>query len=236
MKNSLKFMVYIWFLLLCNKSFATDVMLNGKKITVYFNDGDTFKVLDGEYKNKRARIEGFNSLENYGPVHSFANASKDFLYQMSNLASEHARSGTWNCSLKDEKDTYGRLLVVCDDLAHSLIKNGLAHAFSIDSSSAKESYVRLQKEAIENKVGMWKFGAPNYIITSLHSKDENGKSTYNRVISTIDGSTKEWKHDSVYSTCENVCLENENSCMIYVAFNQRYGDYKPECLLTKSKK
>ena len=234
MKNCLK--IICLFFLLSYKSFATDVILNGKKVSVYFNDGDTFKVLDGKYKNKRARIDGFNSLENYGPVHSFADATKEYLYEMSNNASKHARSGSWNCSLKDGKDTYGRLLVVCDDLAHSLIINGLAHAFSIDNSSAKSSYVQLQKQAIANKVGMWKFGAPEYIVTSLHSKDENGKDTYNRVISTNDGHTREWKHNDVYKTCETVCLKDEKSCMVYVAFNQRYGDYKPECLLTKSKK
>ncbi len=215
------------------------VILNGKEALVYFNDGDTFKVLDGEYKNKRARINGFNTLENYGPVHSFKNASQNFLYENSQAASQHARAGRWNCSLDGNNDTYGRLLVTCDDLALSLIKNGFAHAFSMDVSSAKASYIAMQKEAISKNMGMWKFGAPEYIITSLHSADENSskksrlKETYNRAISTLDGHTKEWKHQEVYKTCENVCFETTGSCMVYVPFMQRYGDHRPSCLLSR---
>jgi endonuclease YncB( thermonuclease family) len=203
--------------------------IDGVRTKVFFNDGDTFKILEGDYEKISARIAGFNTLENYGPVHEWMGMSVEDLYGVSQDATKWARSGTWHCESMDEEDSYGRLLVVCDDLAVSLIAEGLAHAYSIDSDPAPKSYIKAQQVAQELALGMWAQGVPQYIITSLHSASERGNQHYNRVIATDDGSTKEWQHNEHYDTCERVCYQ-PNTCMIYVPFGNRYGNGRAECL------
>ena len=46
----------------------TKVILNGKAVPVHFNDGDTFSVQAGEYKDASARLAGFNTLESIAPT------------------------------------------------------------------------------------------------------------------------------------------------------------------------
>ena len=214
-----------------------NIFLNGEITEVYFNDGDTFKVLHGELKGARSRIAGFNTLESYGPVHQWKEATVNYLFGIANAATEHARNGGWHCQVSDKKDIYGRILASCDDLAVSLIEKGLAHTFTMDSKPGKSEYLAAQHRSQENKLGMWKHGVPEYIITSLHSIDESRnkendqkRRAYNRLISSNDGHTQKWTHRDVYGTCENVCIENENSCMVYVPFRIRYGNNKPGCL------
>lgn len=209
---------------------TTTVLLDNEEVTVNFNDGDTFKVLDGKHARARVRIGGFNALEAYGPVHQFANSSAEYLYQTSKKATEMARNGSWTCTLEKGKDSYGRLLAICDDLAIDLIKHGLAHAYSVDENPATAEYLAAQETAQKAKKGMWKYGVPSFIITSLHSADENVSNTYNRLISTQDGRSEKWFHNDNYETCEVVCVE-EDSCMTYVPFGQRYGSARPECLM-----
>lgn len=230
------------FLMLCFTAFSviakqehapnSEAYLNGVKTLVRFNDGDTFKILDGKYKNKRVRIAGFNALESYGPVHEWLGNDAQTLYENSKLATIQAQNGTWHCDLDTKHDTYGRLLATCDDLALALIDKGLAHAYSVDENRADENYLNHQRQAQANKIGMWKHGVPTLIITSLHSSDEgSGRNNYNRAISTIDGHSEKIYHQEIYGTCQKVCLDNENSCMTYVPFNARYGKHRPECLL-----
>ena len=38
------------------------VVVNGMMSPVYFNDGDTFRVLSGQLSGTKARLEGFNTL------------------------------------------------------------------------------------------------------------------------------------------------------------------------------
>ena len=49
----------------------TKVVVNGLMSPVYFNDGDTFRVLSGQLSGTKARLEGFNTLESFGPVHQW---------------------------------------------------------------------------------------------------------------------------------------------------------------------
>lgn len=193
---------------------------------VYFNDGDTFKII-GEKSS--ARIAGFNTLENYGPVHQWNGMSTLDLFDLAQEATKQARDGEWHCTLQDEEDSYGRILVECDDLALYLLEQGLAHAYSVNQTPAKKSYLRAQAYAQQNHLGMWAKGVPDFIITSLHSAHEPGRSHYNRLISTKDGRTKQWAHDTVYNDCDLVCYE-EKSCMVYVSFHHRYGKNRAECL------
>ncbi|MCA9508751.1 MAG: thermonuclease family protein [Myxococcales bacterium] len=224
----------------------TIVKINNETSQVYFNDGDTFKVLDGKYKNERVRIIGFNTLESYGPIHQWENSAPEELYDVAVQATQMARNGSWSCKLEKNSDIYGRLLAQCDDLAKSLIESGLAHAYSAKKKSANKEYLAWQKKAQENRLGMWKKGIPKFIITSLHSVDENIKNqktstlqitrreNYNRLISTEDGHTEKMFHSEKYSSCQKICLE-ENSCMIYVHYRQRYGKNRPDCLLAEQK-
>lgn len=213
----------------------SSMTLEGKKTSVSFNDGDTFKVRDGEFKGSRARVVGFNAPETYGPIHSWAKASGEYLYGISQEATQVAKNGTWNCTLEKGQDAYGRLLAKCDDLARALISMGLAHAYSIDSKPALKGYLAHQKKAQEAETGMWKYGVPDYILTSLHSADEGAKKTYDRAISTSDGSSRLIKHDEIRKPCQKVCIDMGSSCMVFVPFNQRYGANKPECLYVKPK-
>lgn len=212
---------------------STEVTINGEKAMVYFNDGDTFKVLDGSLKQSRVRVIGINTLESYGPVHQWANSSTAYLFEMANLATQMAQVGPWNCTTEKDKDVYGRLLATCDDLALALISAGVAHAYSIDSEPAKRSYLAKQRLAQRARAGVWKNGVPDFIITSLHSADEGSAEPYNRLISTQDGHTRKWNHRDNYATCETVCLDDDKSCMVYVPFGQRYGSRRPDCLLGK---
>lgn len=218
---------------------TTKISLDGKETEVFFNDGDTLKILDGKYKNKRVRISGFNTPESYGPVHEWEGNNPIELYEIANLATKEARDGTWTCVLQKGKDTYGRLLATCDDLAKALIEKGLAHAYSVDENPADQNYLTYQSKAQKNKVGMWRDGIPKFIITSLHSITERQKisnkgpqATYNRLIDTKTGATEKMYHEQEYATCQKVCLEQDNSCMVYVPFEIRYGSKRPDCLQT----
>jgi micrococcal nuclease len=218
------------------KNFETETLitLNGEAAKVRFIDGDTFTILDGPFKQSRVRVTGINSLEVYGPVHQWSTNSPEFFFHISQQSTTLAKKGRWHCSLGQERDGYDRLLAQCDDLALALISAGLAHAYSIDSSSAKEPYLAKQRSAQAAKTGMWKYGKPDFIITSLHSAHEGAERTYNRTISTHDGHSERWYHHDNYATCQKVCLAHEDSCMIYVPFQQRYGTLRPKCLLLRN--
>ena len=44
---------------------ASQVFLNGVPTPVFFNDGDSFRILEGPLKGTKARLAGFNTLESY---------------------------------------------------------------------------------------------------------------------------------------------------------------------------
>ena len=187
----------------------TRVNLNGRDYPVFFNDGDSFRVLQGDLKGSKARLAGFNTLESYGPVHSWGDWTTKELYVVAKLGTKNAQNGVWKCTSDMAKDTYGRILWHCPDLAEDQIRKGLAHALSITSESARTSYVEAQKEAIENKAGIWAHGIPEYVLTSIHSVDERSgdRPAYNRLVSVVDGHSLKWKHRDVYDECQNVCWE-----------------------------
>lgn len=183
------------------------VRINGVATPVYFNDGDTFRIIEGEFRGMPARLAGFNTLESYGPTHQWGDWTYKELYVNSKQATNHARRGFWSCDLDPtEKDGYGRVLAICRDLALAQIRKGLAHAYSIGEPSPME-YIKAQREAIVKRRGMWAKGVPPMVLTSLHSADERLDSTgnYNRLISSLDGLSAKWSHQNVYSECEAVC-------------------------------
>ena len=185
----------------------TKVYINGKPVPVFFNDGDSFRVLGGSYQGTKARLAGYNTLESYGPVHSWGDWTEKEMYVIAKMATLHARKGVWHCETDGKTDTYGRMLLWCEDLATELVREGYAHAMSIDDEPGKPVLVEAQKEAIANRRGLWSHGVPKFILTSLHSAEEDvdGHGTYNRLISSEDAHSVKWKHTNRYSECDKVC-------------------------------
>lgn len=185
----------------------TKVILNGKAVPVYFNDGDSFRVLAGEYKDAKARLSGYNTLESYGPVHSWGTWTAHELYVIAKMGTYNGRDGVWECETDGGTDTYGRILVWCPKLAEDQIRRGYAHVMSIDDNPGRPELIEAQREAISSRRGIWAHGVPDFILTSLHSKEEDvdGHGTYNRLISTADGHSVKWRHDTRYKECDRVC-------------------------------
>jgi len=185
------------------------VVVNGMMSPVYFNDGDTFRVLSGQLSGTKARLEGFNTLESFGPVHQWGEWSFRELYVNAKTATLHARRGIWRCSWDKRVDGYGRGLFKCPELAVHMIRSGMAHAMTITAEPSPELYLTAQRDAIKHRRGMWANGIPKYVLTSLHSVDErpNQNWAYNRLVSTHDGHSERWIHGETYGECDKVCVE-----------------------------
>lgn len=189
---------------------AAQVFINGKPSAVYFNDGDSFRVLKGKYRGTKARLAGFNTLESHGPVHQWGSWHRKELYHLAKMATLHARNGVWHCETDGETDTYGRMLLWCPDLAEAQIRKGFAHAMTVTDDPADKKLLAAQREAIAAKRGIWAHGVPELILTSLHSVEEDvsGRGTYNRLVSSTDGHSIKWKHQNRYEECSRICLRS----------------------------
>lgn len=185
----------------------TKVILNGKPVPVHFNDGDTFRMLSGEYKDSSARLAGYNTLESYGPVHVWGGWTAKELFVLAKMGTYNARDGVWECETDGATDSYGRLLAWCPKLAEDQVRKGYAHVMSVDDQPGRPELIAAQKEAIAARRGIWAHGVPDFVLTSLHSKEEDvdGKGTYNRLVSTVDGHSVKWRHDTRYAECDRVC-------------------------------
>lgn len=185
----------------------TRVFINGQLMPVHFNDGDSFRVQAGELSGIQCRLGGFNTLESFGPGHQWGDWHPYELYINAKQATTNARRGTWHCFGDGTRDGYGRLLLDCPDLAISHISQGLAHAYNVDDNPSRAEYLRAQHDAIRNRRGMWAHGVPDYIMTSIHSADEDPSREwhYNRLVSTHDGHSESMRHRETYSECTWVC-------------------------------
>lgn len=183
------------------------VILNGKLTQVTFNDGDSFRVLAGPQSGAKARLAGYNTPESYGPVHSWGTWTEKELYVMAKMATAHARRGIWECETDGKTDTYGRLLVHCPGLSEDLVRRGLAHVLTVGDEPGDPKLVEAQREAMAARRGLWSHGVPEFILTSIHSAEEDtdGTGTYNRLVSTEDGHSVKWKHQNRYAECSKVC-------------------------------
>lgn len=221
-----------------NAQSASLVFLNDKAASVTFNDGDSFRVLEGPYASTGARLMGFNTLESHGPVHSWGGWTTKEMFALAKLATGNARRGVWNCkdvctfgkelsavvkglsnkelpklerceSDSPATDGYGRILWICMDLAIDQIRHGYAHAMTVSEEPAFGPLLKAQHEAIHYRRGMWAKGVPTYIVTSSHSSlaGEGRDRTYNRLVNTVDGHSKNWYHDDKYAECQPVCHE-----------------------------
>ncbi len=186
----------------------TRVILNGKTVPVSFNDGDSFRIHAGTYSGAQARLAGFNTLESHGPVHQWGTWTLKEMYVLAKMAMYEGRRGTWTCTTDGKADTYGRILLNCPDLAKALVRKGLAHAMTVDDKPANAELLKVQHEAIQERRGMWAHGVPPFVLTSLHSVEEDttGEGTYNRLVSTEDGHSLKWKHTDKYDECAKICF------------------------------
>ncbi|MEC8023445.1 MAG: hypothetical protein VX223_05885 [Myxococcota bacterium] len=181
------------------------VFLNGVPTPVYFNDGDSFRVLSGALAGSRARLAGFNTLESYGRAHQWGTWTRTELAHYATLGTLNARRGVWHCTSDMKRDGYGRTLWNCPDLSIDQVRKGYAHAMSV-KGDAHPDVVEAQKEAIRYRRGIWSHGVPKYVLTSLHSISENYKGkNYNRLVHSVTGASKKWYHQEHYDECQTAC-------------------------------
>lgn len=205
-------------------SARTLVYINGRPTAVHFNDGDSFRQLDGPYSGRGSRLAGFNTLESFGPTHAWGEWHPFELWVNAKMATYNGRQGVWHCFTEGETDTYGRILLDCPDLATDQIRRGLAHAMQIDDTPARPEYLRAQHEAMRARRGMWAHGIPDFVLTSLHSADEDPTrdEQYNRLVSSRDGHSERWSHNDRYPECSFQCAETVAADMPRVtAYAQR---------------
>ncbi len=206
-------------------------MLEGRPTRVRWTDGDTFKVLDGPFGGLLTRLDGYNTLESYGPVHRWGRWSPPELLALAQEATRFAAAGSWHCTSAGAADRYHRLLVRCPDAARALVRTGLAMVYAVDAE-ARPELLAAQRDAQREGRGMWAKGVPRGIVTNLHSIVENGgEGAYDRVADTRTGRAIARPHEHAYAMCSEVCqaTEGDTSCMVYVPFERRYRN-KPPCL------
>lgn len=207
------------------------LLLDGVEQTVFWDDGDTFSFSGEDGKRVKARLKGLNTLESYGPVHQWGDWTEVELYSFATEGGTFASAQKWNCTDTQKGGGYGRILVDCPDFRKAILEAGLAHAFSVDQP-APAADVAAQQIGIEAQTGIWGKGVPKLLLTSLHSQDEDAdKDAYNRVCNTETGQCDGVTHTETYETCQKVC--QDDSCMIYVPYKQRYGANAADCLKTQ---
>ena len=151
----------------------TRVVLNGQPVPVFFSDGDSFGFRGGPFSGANTRMTGYNTLESFGPVHSWGDWHAKELYVNAKMATLNARRGTWTCTTDGDKDGYGRILVHCPGLAEDQIRKGYAHVMTVTDDGGNPAYIAAQREAKEARRGMWAHGIPDYVLTSIHSAEED---------------------------------------------------------------
>jgi len=212
---------------------GVSVVLDGQTIAANWDDGDTFSARmptdDGGFEKLKGRLVGFNTLESYGPVHRWGDWTAEELAGIAKAAGERARGTQWVCSKLEGSGGYGRSRVDCPALRQALLQEGLAHLFVMDDEASAED-LAMQAKAIQDGAGMWAKGAPQGIVTSLHSLDErpDQEETYDRVVSTETGKSEKFNHADNYESCQEVC--RSGSCLTYVPYQMRYGENRAACL------
>ena len=207
--------------------------MNGEKTEVRWTDGDSFNIKSGPHKGSGTRLQGYNTLEAYGPVHAWGAWTPKELYEIAKSSSKVGASQEWVCTTDGKLDGYHRLLINCPDAAKEMVRQGQGMVYAVEGLVPDPELLALQKEAQGKKAGMWEKGIVNGIISSLHSMGEEGgdKEAYNRVVDTRTGQALVRKHSNTYETCQTVCEDTEGSksCMVYVPFKLRYHS-QPDCL------
>jgi endonuclease YncB( thermonuclease family) len=208
------------------------LVLEGETAEVRWTDGDTFRIVSGRHRGRRARLSGVNALETFGPVHRIGRSAGRTLLAVATGSAAIAAAAGGPCELGGS-DRYGRLLAECPEAAAALVRAGHGMVFSLDGS-ADPALLSLQREAQRDRAGMWAGGAPPLVPTSLHSAaepDPGPTGAYDRIVDTRTGVAAARPHARTYRTCEEICLGDgaDRACLIYVPFERRYRD-RPACL------
>jgi endonuclease YncB( thermonuclease family) len=207
--------------------------LNGSRERVRWNDGDSFRILEGSRKDEKGRMVGYNTLESYGPVHYWGDFHGWELYRLAKDGQKLAAASEWECQAEGQADGYGRLLVDCPELRRAMVAQGLGHVFAVGGEPDAEA-LAAQMKAQNQRKGIWQKGIPGAIVTSLHaiSEERDGqgppKTAYNRVCDTQTGKSYTVEHQADFKPCDTWC--HRASCMIYVPFDSRYGAKRPACV------
>lgn len=216
------------------------INLDGVPEVVNFNDGDSFRIIKGPRKGQKARLVGYNTLEAYGPVHFWGHGHGWDFYNINKQDIVLAAKGGWECSSLGTADGYGRILVLCPELRKQMILEGYAHVYAYGDEEPDPELIEIQLKAQNERRGMWKYGIPAAIVTSVHSIDERSSddhlaperdTSYNRLADTRTGKTFTVEHKQVFKPCDVFC--HSGSCMLYVPFDRRYGKDRPACLRGK---
>jgi endonuclease YncB( thermonuclease family) len=212
------------------------VVLNGVRTQVRWTDGDSFKVKDGRFAGKGTRLQGYNTLEAYGPVHAWGTWRPEELFALASDSARFAATEVWACTTDGKEDGYHRLLVDCPALTVFIVGQGHGMAYAVEGSTAAPEVLAAQREAMAAGRGMWRKGVVKGVVSSVHALGEAdspaASTAYNRVVDTRTGQALRRPHQRRYRTCETVCEETEGdrSCMVYVPFEHRYRG-RPACLL-----
>jgi endonuclease YncB( thermonuclease family) len=209
------------------------LLLDGERVAVRWNDGDSFRIDGGRHAGRRARLAGVNALEGHGPVHRIGPAGGAELLGVARRARSLAAGNEWRCTVARGTGGYGRLLVSCPDAAGVLVSAGLAMVFAVDAPAAP-ALLAAQRTAQKARLGMWARGAPPLVPASAHSADERGLGrggAYDRVVDTRTGSAERRSHARRYAVCEEVCVGEgaERACLTYVPYERHHRD-RPACL------
>ncbi|MCP4872586.1 MAG: nuclease [Proteobacteria bacterium] len=207
------------------------ILLAGTPTRVLWSDGDSFKFLDGARAGRGSRLQGYNTLETYGPVHRWGDWTSEELHAFAKESAGVAASRAWECTTKGLPDKYGRLLVECPDLRRHMIRTGTGHVYPFDEEPDPE-LVELQLQARLDEIGMWEKGRPEVILTSVKPFTE-ARGGQDWFVNGRTGESGRRGHQSEYQVCEEVCIEplrGKGSCLVYVPFAQRYGVGRADCL------
>lgn len=164
---------FISILISCNGASTGEMSsdISGKVIAII--DGDTYDVLIEGNKTLRIRMEGIDAPERGMP---FYQVSKKYLGQL-------CFKKTVRLEINDE-DSRNRKIAFAflDDgreLSHEMVKAGLAWHFKKYNSD--EDLALLEKEAKENKRGLWidESPMPPWVNRSLHRQGISTKDSFN---------------------------------------------------------
>lgn len=132
------------------------------------NDGDTFEIESGE----RVRLLGIDTPEKWesnklSKDSERTGKDKEIIKKLGELSSKYTEDLLLNItvilvpdSTNDNKDRYGRLLRYCYLLDGTffnlkIIQDGYAYAYTRFPIIYKDSFVDAQRDAMENKRGLW---------------------------------------------------------------------------------
>lgn len=202
------------------------ITLDGVVVDVDWADGDSFRITSGARSGEGARIEGYNTLEAYAPVHRWGDWTYPALAEESGRSTELARGTRWACTTTDESGGFGRILVRCPDLREALLIRGLAHLFTLEAPFPPET-VALQAEAQAARRGIWEQGVPAAIVTSVSSTADGFDTTFDRVADATSGYADRVFHDENHQPCDEVC--HRGSCMRYLPYERRFGPNRVVC-------